>query len=129
MENFAYHRPAQVSEAVKLMQQASDGKFLAGGMTLLPTMKLGLATPSDVIDLAGLGNSGVSVAGDMVIIKAGTTHQQVATDTALKSAIPGLVQLAKGIGDPHVRNRGTIGGSIANADPAADYPAAIVGLN
>jgi aerobic carbon-monoxide dehydrogenase medium subunit len=129
MENFNYHRPSAVADAVKAMKGASDGKFLSGGMTLLPTMKQGLATPSDIIDLSGLKNVGVSVSGSSVVIKAGTTHAQVAEDEALRRAIPGLEQLAKGIGDPHVRNRGTIGGSIANNDPAADYPAAVLGLN
>jgi carbon-monoxide dehydrogenase medium subunit len=129
MENFNYHRPSSVADAVKAMKGASDGKFLSGGMTLIPTMKQGLASPSDVIDLSGLKNSGASVAGGKVTIKAGTTHAEVAADANLKKAIPALAELASGIGDPHVRNRGTIGGSIANNDPAADYPAAIVGLN
>jgi len=128
MENFTYHRPAHATDAAKLMKQAKDGKFMSGGMTLLPTMKQGLATPSDVIDLGGLKHSGVSVAGNTVTIKAGTPHAAVAADKPLKQAIRGLSKLAGGIGDPHVRNRGTIGGSIANADPAADYPAAVVGL-
>src|SRR5205823_5058754 len=117
------------ADAVKAMNAATDGKFLSGGMTLLPTMKQGLASPSDVIDLAGLKNTGVLVEGGKVTIKAGTTHAQVAADANLKKAIPALANLASGIGDPHVRNRGTIGGSIANNDPAADYPAAVVGLN
>jgi carbon-monoxide dehydrogenase medium subunit len=111
------------------MQGASDGKFLAGGMTLIPTIKLGLASPSDVIDLGALSNTGISVSGGKVVIKAGTTHSEVAADQALASAIPALSKLASGIGDPHVRHRGTIGGSIANNDPAADYPAAVLGLN
>jgi len=129
MENFNYHRPSSVTEAVKAMQAASDGKFLSGGMTLVPTLKLGLASPSDVIDLGGLKNNGVSVTGGKAVIKAGTTHSEVAADQALRSAIPALSKLAAGIGDPHVRNRGTIGGSVANNDPAADYPAAVLGLN
>ncbi len=129
MENFTYHRPTKPADAVKAMKDAADGKFLSGGMTLLPTMKQGLAAPSDIIDLGGLGNSGVAVAGDKVTVKAGTVHADVATDAGVKKAIPALAALAGGIGDPHVRNRGTIGGSIANNDPAADYPAAVVGLN
>ena len=129
MENFNYQRPSSVADAVKAMNAATDGKFLSGGMTLLPTMKQGLASPSDVIDLAGLKNSGVAVEGGKVTIKAGTTHAQVAADANVQKAIPALAKLASGIGDPHVRNRGTIGGSIANNDPAADYPAAVVGLN
>src|SRR5262245_60776939 len=120
MENFNYHRPARAADAVKAMKAASDGKYMSGGMTLIPTMKQGLASPSDVIDLGGLGNSGVAVESGKVVIKAGTTHANVAADKSLKKAIPTLAQLAAGIGDPHVRNRGTIGGSIANNDPAAD---------
>ena len=127
MENFNYHRPASVADAVNAMKSASDGKYLSGGMTLIPTMKQGLASPSDIVDLGGLKNSGITV-GATVVIKAGTTHAEVAGSAELKKAIPGLAALASGIGDPHVRHKGTIGGSIANNDPAADYPAACVGL-
>ena len=127
MENFNYHRPASVADAVTAMQGASDGKYMSGGMTLIPAMKQGLASPSDIIDLGGLKNAGVSV-GATVVIKAGTTHAEVANNADLKKAIPGLAALAGGIGDPHVRHRGTIGGSIANNDPAADYPSACMGL-
>jgi carbon-monoxide dehydrogenase medium subunit len=128
MENFGYHRPAKVADAVKLMKKAKDAKYLSGGMTLLPTIKQGLAAPSDIIDLAGLKNAGCTVSAKSVIVKAGTPHADVASDKGVKKAIPALAVLASGIGDPHVRNRGTIGGSIANNDPAADYPAAVVGL-
>jgi carbon-monoxide dehydrogenase medium subunit len=128
MENFNYHRPAKVADAVKLMKKAKDGKFLSGGHTLVPTMKQGLAAPSDIIDLSGLGNSGVKVGAKSVVIKAGTTHAEVAADKALRKAIPGLSTLAGGIGDPHVRHKGTIGGSVANNDPAADYPSACLAL-
>jgi aerobic carbon-monoxide dehydrogenase medium subunit len=128
MENFNYHRPAKVADAVKLMKKAKDGKFLSGGHTLVPTMKQGLASPTDVIDLSGLANAGVKVGAKSVLIKAGTTHAEVAADKALKKAIPGLSALAGGIGDPHVRHKGTIGGSVANNDPAADYPSACLAL-
>ena len=128
MENFNYHRPAKVADAVKLMKKAKDGKFLSGGHTLVPTMKQGLASPTDIIDLSGLKNSGVKVGAKSVVIAAGTTHAEVAADKALKKAIPGLSALAGGIGDPHVRHKGTIGGSIANNDPAADYPSACLAL-
>jgi carbon-monoxide dehydrogenase medium subunit len=128
MENFNYHRPASVADAVKAMKSAADGKFLSGGQTLIPTMKQGLASPSDIIDLGGLKNAGVSTGANSVTIKAGTTHAAVAADAGLAKAIPGLAALAGGIGDPHVRHKGTIGGSIANNDPAADYPAACLGL-
>jgi carbon-monoxide dehydrogenase medium subunit len=127
MENFTYHRPATAADAAAAMKAAKDGKYLSGGQTLIPTMKQGLASPSDIVDLGGLKNSGVSV-GATVVIKAGTTHAEVAGDAGLKKAIPGLAALAGGIGDPHVRHRGTIGGSVANNDPAADYPAACLGL-
>lgn len=128
MENFNYHRPASVEDAVKAMKGASGGKYLSGGQTLIPTMKQGLASPSDIIDLGALKNAGVSVGASSVVIKAGTTHAEVAGDAGLKKAIPGLAALAGGIGDPHVRHKGTIGGSIANNDPAADYPSACMGL-
>jgi aerobic carbon-monoxide dehydrogenase medium subunit len=129
MENFNYHRPTKPADAVKAMKKAKDGKFLSGGMTLLPTMKQGLASPTDIIDLGGLKNSGVIASAAKVVVKAGTTHADVAADKGLRKTIPALAKLAGGIGDPHVRHRGTIGGSIANNDPAADYPAAVVGLN
>ncbi|WP_119391131.1 FAD binding domain-containing protein [Taklimakanibacter lacteus] len=128
MDNFNYHRPSKPADAAKAMKKAKDGKFMSGGMTLLPTMKQGLASPTDIIDLGGLKNSGVTAAAAKVVVKAGTVHADVASDKGVKKAIPALAKLASGIGDPHVRNRGTIGGSIANNDPAADYPAAVVGL-
>lgn len=127
MENFNYHRPATVEDAVKAHNAASEGKYLSGGMTLIPTMKQGLAAPSDLVDLSGLKNSGVSV-GSTVTVRGGTVHADVAGNADLKKAIPGLAALAGGIGDPHVRHKGTIGGSIANNDPAADYPSACLGL-
>jgi carbon-monoxide dehydrogenase medium subunit len=127
MENFNYHRPASIDDAVKALKGAADGKVMSGGMTLIPALKHGLAQPSDIIDLGGLKNSGVSV-GATVVIKAGTTHAEVAGNADLRKAIPGLAALAGGIGDPHVRHKGTIGGSIANNDPAADYPSACLGL-
>ena len=128
MENFAYHRPAKVADAVKAMKKARDGKFMSGGMTLLPTMKQGLATPTDLVDLSGLGNAGVTVGPKSVMVRAGTTHAEMAGDKAAAKALPGLRMVAKSIGDPHVRNRGTIGGSVANNDPGADYPGAVLGL-
>ena len=129
MENFNYVRPAKLADAVKAMKKAKDGKFLSGGMTLIPALKQGLAEPTDVIDLSGLENTGVKAGAKSVIIKAGTTHAEVAGNKDLKKAIPGLAALASGIGDPHVRHKGTIGGSVANNDPAADYPAACMALS
>jgi aerobic carbon-monoxide dehydrogenase medium subunit len=113
---------------VKLMKKAKDGKFLSGGHTLVPTMKQGLASPTDIIDLTGLKNAGVKVGAKSVTIGGTTTHAEVANDKALKKAIPGLSALAGGIGDPQVRHKGTIGGSVANNDPAADYPSACLAL-
>jgi len=127
MENFNYHRPASVDDAVKAAKAHPEAKYMSGGMTLIPAMKQGLAAPSDIIDLGALKNSGVSL-GASLVIKAGTTHAEVATNADVKKAIPALAGLAANIGDPHVRHKGTIGGSIANNDPAADYPAACLGL-
>ena len=129
MENFDYHRPAKLAEAEKIIGKKRDGVLMSGGMTLIPTMKQGLAAPSDVVDLSGLGNEGIKVHKTKVTIKAGTTHADVAKNRELKKAIPALAALAGEIGDPQVRHRGTLGGSIANNDPAADYPAALIALD
>ncbi len=128
MYEFTYHRPATVDEAIALLKSADDGKLLAGGHTLLPTMKQRLASPSDLIDLGGALATGIDVSNGCVTIGAGTCHADVATSSDVANAIPALAKLASMIGDPHVRNKGTIGGSIANNDPAADYPAACLGL-
>ncbi len=130
MYDFTYHRPPSVEDAAKLLTGKSDAQLLAGGMTLIPTLKLRLARPSDVIDLCDIAElGGVTADGDGVTVGAMTPHCDVADDSTVQKAIPALAALAGGIGDPHVRHRGTIGGSIANNDPAADYPAAVVGLN
>lgn len=124
-----YHRASSVADAAKLMKKAEDGKILAGGMTLIPTMKQRLATPSDVVDIARIGAlSGIKVSGKTVTIGAATTHYDVSTNEKLAKICPALCALASHIGDPHVRYRGTIGGSIANNDPAADYPSAMLAL-
>lgn len=128
MRDFNYYRPTKVADAVKLIKKAKNGKLMSGGMTLIPTMKQGLASPSDIVDLSGIKNSGIAVGASKVTIKGGTTHSEVASSQELKERLPGLAALAGSIGDPHVRNKGTIGGSIANNDPAADYPAAVLGL-
>lgn len=121
-----YHKPASVADAVAALGSADDAKVLAGGQTLLPTMKQHLAAPSDLVDIRGLdGMVGVTDNGDSLTIGAATTHAEVA---ATATAIPALASLAAGIGDPAVRHMGTIGGSLANNDPAADYPAAALGL-
>ena len=129
MYDFTYLRPSSVDAAGAALAGAEDGKIVAGGMTLLPTMKQRLASPSDLIDLAAVAElKGVSEAGGAVVICAMTTHAEVAANATVKARIPALASLADGIGDAQVRNRGTIGGSIANAAPAADYPAAVLGL-
>jgi len=130
MYAFEYHRPGSLAEAASLLQQKDEGKLLAGGMTYIPTMKQRLAMPTDVIDLAAIGElKGIREEGGGVVVGATSTHAEVAASDVVKRVIPALAHLASHIGDPQVRNRGTIGGSIANNDPAADYPAAIVGLN
>ena len=129
MYDFTYHRAASLEDAQSMFKKCEDPVYLAGGMTMLPTMKQRLASPSDVIDLGKIdGLTGIKRVGNEVVIKALATHAEVAGSSEVATAIPVLATLAGSIGDPHVRNRGTIGGSIANNDPAADYPAALVGL-
>jgi carbon-monoxide dehydrogenase medium subunit len=124
-----YHRPSSVDEAAALFSKGSDAKYLAGGHTLIPVMKQRLAAPSDVIDLARIpALVGIEVTADTVTIKAATTYHDIATNAQLQKAIPALSHLTSMIGDPAVRYRGTIGGSIANNDPAADLPAAVLAL-
>ena len=128
MKTFNYHSAKEVKEASKLA--SSNSAFLEGGMTTIPSMKLGLATYKDLIDIKGIKKlSGIKVSGKTVRIGATTKHAEVARSKEVKKAIPSLAALAEGIGDPQVRNRGTIGGSIANNDPAADYPSACLALN
>jgi aerobic carbon-monoxide dehydrogenase medium subunit len=129
MYETTYHRPSSVDEAAALFAKGKDSKYLAGGHTLIPVMKQRLAAPSDVIDLARIKELvGIEASGDTLTIKAATPHYDVATSAAAQKAIPALARLASLIGDPAVRYRGTIGGSIANNDPAADYPAALLAL-
>jgi aerobic carbon-monoxide dehydrogenase medium subunit len=124
-----YHRPSSVDEASGLFGKGKEAKYLSGGQTLIPVMKQRLASPSDVIDLGKIKELvGVEVSGDTVTIKAATTHHDVATNSAVQKAIPALAHLASVIGDPAVRHRGTIGGSLANNDPSADYPSAVLAL-
>ncbi|WP_173935037.1 xanthine dehydrogenase family protein subunit M [Chelativorans sp. Marseille-P2723] len=129
MYQTTYHRAASLEEAAKLLAQADDGKFLAGGQTLIPTMKQRLAAPSDLIDLRHIPElKGITINGSDMRIGAGTTHAEVAAHAGLAALCPAICRLAAHIGDPHVRHMGTIGGSIANNDPAADYPAAVLAL-
>jgi len=146
MYDFSFHRPTTVDEAVKHLRSAEDAKLLAGGMTLLPTMKMRLAAPKNVIDLGAMtglssiehkgGSLVMSKSGGGTVLRGGkltigalARHAAVAESAEIKEALPALAALAGGIGDPAVRNRGTIGGSIANNDPSADYPAACLALN
>jgi aerobic carbon-monoxide dehydrogenase medium subunit len=130
MYNFEYQRAQTVADAAKALSGKEEAKLLAGGMTLIPTLKQRLAKPSDLIDLGRIAElKGIKREGNAVVIGAMTRHVEVATSDVVKSAIPALAHLAEGIGDPQVRNRGTIGGSIANNDPAADYPSAVLALN
>jgi len=129
MYAFDYHKPKSLSDAAALLGKASDPKLMAGGQTLIPTLKQRLAQPSDVVDLGSVSElKGVKEDGGALVIGAMTTHAEVASSDLVKRMIPALAALAEGIGDAQVRNRGTIGGSIANNDPAADYPGAVVGL-
>lgn len=124
-----YHRPASLAEAVQLLAGNPDAKLLAGGQTYIPTLKQRLAKPAAVIDLGRIAElRGIREEAGGLTIGATTPHAEVAHSPIVKRVIPALAALAEGIGDPQVRNRGTIGGSIANNDPAADYPAAVVGL-
>lgn len=128
MYSFDYERPSGISEAASAVGE--DDKILAGGQSLLPTLKLRLAQVDKLVDLGGIADlKGISVSGGEVSIGAMTLHAAVANSAEIQGAIPALANLAAGIGDAQVRNRGTIGGSIANNDPAADYPSALVALN
>ncbi len=128
MYSVNYHRAASVADAVKKVK-SGDGKFLSGGMTLIPAMKTRLAAPSDVVDLTHIADlKGIKVSGKNVTIGAAVTHFDVANDEKLMKVCPALCGLASHIGDPAVRHRGTIGGSVANNDPAADYPSALLAL-
>ena len=130
MYETSYHRAASADDAVAKMSASDDGKFVSGGQTLIPTMKQRLAAPSDLIDLRHIdAMQGITIDGDKITIGATTTHAEVANDKSLAKACPSIASLASHIGDPHVRNMGTIGGSIANNDPAADYPAAMMALD
>ena len=129
MYDFTYHRPQSLDDAVQALSAADNGTLLGGGMTLIPTLKLRLAEHSDLIDLGRIeALRGISEDGGALVIGATTTHAEVAANPVVRAKIPALAALAEEIGDPQVRNRGTIGGSVANNDPAADYPAGLLGL-
>ncbi len=130
MYAFDYKRPTNLDEAQAALAAAPGGKLLAGGQTMIPALKFRLASPDTLIDLTKIASlRGISRKDGVLVIGALTTHAAVAESTDVATAIAGLAALAEGIGDPHVRHRGTIGGSVANNDPAADYPAAILALD
>ena len=129
MYDFEYHRAKSVADAAALIASLGDAKLLAGGMSLIPGLKQRLARYSDLVDLGGIAElRGIRREGNALLIGAMTPHAVVAASPEVNEAIPALASLAGGIGDPLVRNRGTMGGSIAHSDPAADYPSAVVGL-
>lgn len=128
MYDFAYHKPATVADAVKLLADP-DAKAISGGHTLIPALKHRLNKPSAIVDLSGIAElKGIRRSGNAIVIGALTRHVEVAGSAEVKAAIPALAYLAAHIGDVQVRNRGTLGGSVSNNDPAADYPAAVLGL-
>ena len=129
MTPFTYHRPRSLADAASALAGATDGRFVAGGQSLLGAIKLGLAAPSDLVDLGAIAElRGISRSASALRIGAGASHASVAASADVRAAIPALAQLADGIGDRAVRTRGTLGGSLANNDPAACYPAAVLGL-
>jgi carbon-monoxide dehydrogenase medium subunit len=129
MRSFDYQRPASLAEVSAALAATPEARLLAGGMTLIPTLKMRLASPTALVDLGGLAElRGIRVGNGVVTVGAMTRHTDIERSAAVRGAIPALAELAAGIGDPQVRNRGTIGGSIANNDPSADYPAAVLGL-
>lgn len=130
MYSFNYQRPSSAAEAAEIIGGSADALLMAGGQTLIPTLKQRLTSAEVVVDLGGVDElKGIRMVDQMVSVGAMARHAEVASSSDVKNAIPALAELADSIGDPQVRNAGTIGGSIANNDPAADYPAAIVGLN
>ncbi len=129
MNEFKLTRAKSLPEAAAAFKGAGEARYLAGGQTLIPVLKLRLASPSDLVSLADVtGLAGITAGPKSVTIGAMTRHADVAANADVRRMIPALADLADGIGDPHVRNRGTLGGSVANNDPAADYPAAVLGL-
>jgi carbon-monoxide dehydrogenase medium subunit len=130
MQQFTFHRPENLAAAVRALEATDEAKLLAGGQSLLPVMKLDLAAPPVLVSIRHLAElRGIRTHGHRLIIGAGMTHAEVARSAEVRAAIPALAELAGEIGDPQVRNRGTLGGSVAHNDPAADYPAALVALD
>ena len=129
MYDFAYHKPSSVADAVKLLSADPDARPISGGQTLLPALKHRLNRPTSLVDLSGIAElRGIKREGDKITVGALTKHFEVENNAEVKSAIPALAWMAGHLGDVQVRNRGTMGGSVANNDPAADYPSAVLGL-
>src|SRR5947208_10287787 len=129
MYAFTYHRPTGLRQAGNMLGKLEDAKLLAGGQTLIPTMKQRLASPTNLIDLSRIeGLSGIELKGRSLVIGAMARHAEVASSPVVHEHLRALAEVAEAIGDPHVRHMGTLGGSIANNDPNADYPAACLGL-
>ena len=130
MQDFVYHKPMSLEAAAEIIEGLEDGIFIAGGQTILPVMKFGLAQPTDLVDLKAIKElRNINIKENIISIGAMCTHDAVTSSGDIKSILPGLAGLAGHIGDVQVRNRGTIGGSLANNDPSADYPAAVLALN
>ena len=130
MYDFKYHKVNSLGQALELLDSCEDPKIIAGGHTLIPTLKQRLSQPSDIIDIAAIaGMRSIQRKDNKIIIGSLATHNDISQSKEVRSLIPGLSYLASSIGDPQVRHKGTIGGSIANADPAADYPAGVIALN
>jgi carbon-monoxide dehydrogenase medium subunit len=129
MYDFSYHKPSSIADAVKLLASDPDARPVSGGQTLLPALKLRLSRPTALVDLSGIAElRGVRREGNTIVIGALTKHYEIASSPEISASIPALSAMAWTIGDTQVRNRGTIGGSVANNDPAADYPAALLAL-
>jgi carbon-monoxide dehydrogenase medium subunit len=129
MNNFEFHRPRSLAEAVQALKAKTEAKLLAGGQSLIPILKLGLAQPGALVSLRGVAEvRGIRTEDGALVVGAGSTHAEVGASETVRKSIAALATLADSIGDAQVRNRGTLGGSIAHSDPAADYPAALVGL-
>ena len=129
MQDFDFQRAGSVSDAQEAVRSATEGKFLAGGQSLIPLLKLEMAAPDRLVSISGLDAlRGISRDGDTLVIGAAMTHAEVSGSDEVRGAIPALADLVGDIGDAQVRNRGTLGGAVAHADPAADYPAALVAL-
>lgn len=127
--NFDYHRASSIDEAESLWKENTDASFLAGGHSLIPAMKLRLSDPGTLVDISGIDDlKGISRDGDTIRIGALTTHREVESSDVVKDGCSALSEAAGMIGDPQVRNRGTIGGNVAHADPASDYPGILMAL-